>query len=136
MTVTLPDGADAWTDRLQDELNGREGFQAAAAGFDAAFRFEILPDETYSGDPVALTVVVEDGACSEAGTGREADYDFALRGPYAAWRALLEDELDVTAAVMGGPFDLEGPTMRLMQRRDAVTELLDAAQSVETEFAY
>lgn len=137
MIPTLPDDADAWADRLQATINDREAFASAAAGFDATFRFEILPDDTYTGDPVALTVVVQDGACVAArGLDRDADYDFALRGPYGAWKDLLEDEIDVTAAVMGGPFDLEGSTMRLMQRRDAVAELVRAAQAVDAEYAY
>ena len=137
MAPTLPDEADAWVDRLQRELNRREEFAEAAAGFDAAFRFLILPDDAYPGDPVPITVVVADGACVAAeGNDPDADYDFELRGPYGAWRDLLEDEIDVTSAVMGGPFDLAGSTMKLMQRRDAVSELIDAAQSVDAEFGY
>lgn len=137
MTVALPDEADRWTDLLREELNGREAFAEATAGFEATFRLEILPDETYPGDPIALTVVVADGACPAARAGdREADYDFALRGPYSAWKDLLEDRVDVAAAVMGGTFELEGSTMKLMQRRDAVAELVRAAQTIETTYAY
>ncbi|MFB6151848.1 MAG: SCP2 sterol-binding domain-containing protein [Haloarculaceae archaeon] len=137
MAPTLPDDADAWVDDLRTRLNDREAFATAAAGFDAAFRFEILPDEDYLGEPVAFAVTVEDGSCVAAAAGdRETEYDFALRGPYAAWKALLEDDLDVAEAVMGGPFDVEGSTMRLLSNREAVAELVRAARTVDAEFAY
>jgi putative sterol carrier protein len=137
MPPTLPTDADAWADRLQAAINDREAFAAAAAGFEATFRFEVLPDDAYPGDPVALTVVVSDGACVAArGHDRDADYDFVLRGPYLAWKDLLAGDIDVSDAVMGGRFDLEGPTTTLLQRREAVAELVRAARSVDVEYAY
>ena len=137
MPPTLPTDADAWADRLQAAINDREAFAAAAAGFEATFRFEVLPDDAYPGDPVALTVVVSDGACVAArGHDRDADYDFVLQGPYLAWKNLLAGDVDVSDAVMGGRFDLEGPTTTLLQRREAVAELVRAARSVDVEYAY
>jgi putative sterol carrier protein len=136
MTPTFPDEADAWADRLRRSVNDREAFRTAAAGFEATFRFEVLPDDAYPGEPVALTLVVDDGACTAAGTGREAGYDFTLRGPYGAWTDLLGGDVDATAAVMDGPFDIEGSTIQLMQRREAIAALLDAARAVDVEFAY
>ncbi|MFB6138966.1 MAG: SCP2 sterol-binding domain-containing protein [Halosimplex sp.] len=137
MTVTLPGEADEWADRLQARLNDREAFAEAAAGFDATFRFAILPDDRYDGEPVVLTVVVADGACVAArGHDPDADYDFGLAGPYAVWVDLLTDDLDVTEAVMGGSLEFEGSEMQLLSNREAVTELVRAAQRVEAEFAY
>lgn len=136
MAATLPDEADEWADRLQERVNGGR-LSEVAGGFEATFRFEILPDDAYPGEPVALTVVVADGACVAArGFDRDADYEFALRGPYGVWKALLEDELELTAAVMSGPLDLEGSTITLMQHRDAVAELVRSARAVDTEYAY
>jgi len=137
MTATLPGEADAWADELQASLNDREAFTEAAAGFEATFRFDILPDERYDGTPITLTVVVADGACVAArGSDPDADYDFGLRGPYAVWVDLLEDDLDITEAVMGGSLSFEGSEMQLLNNREAVTELVRAAQTVETEYAY
>jgi putative sterol carrier protein len=137
MTPTLPGEADEWADRLQERLNDREAFAAAAAGFDATFRFVILPDDRYDGDPVALTVVVADGACVAArGNDPDADYDFGLAGPYAAWVDLLEDEIDVTEAVMGGSLEFEGSEMELLSNREAVTELVRAARGVDADYEY
>jgi len=137
MGPTLPEEADEWADRLQARVNDNERFADAASGFSATFRFEILPDDSYDGQPVALTLVVADGACVAArGFDRDADYDFALRGPYSVWKDLLEDEVELTSAVMGGPLDLEGSTIKLMQHRDAVGELVRSARAVETEYAH
>jgi len=137
MTPTLPGEAEAWADRLQARLNDRDAFAAAADGFDATFRFVILPDDRYDGDPVTLTVVVADGACVAArGNDPDADYDFGLAGPYAVWVDLLADDLDVTEAVMGGSLEFEGSEMELLSNREAVTELVRAAQNVEADFAY
>lgn len=140
MAPTLPDEADAWADRLRERLNDSDPFAAAADGFDAVLRFEIRPDEVYDGESIHLTVAVKDQECiatrTEFGTGTEIDHDFALRGPYSAWKALLRDELDVTSAVMGGRFDFEGSTTQLMRHREAVTELVRAAREIETEFAH
>ncbi|PSQ26791.1 sterol carrier protein [Halobacteriales archaeon QS_9_67_15] len=137
MTPTLPGEAEAWADQLQARLNDRKAFVEAAAGFDATFRFDILPDDRYDGNPLTLTVVVTDGAYVAArGSDPDAEYDFGLRGPYEAWVELLEDEVEVTEAVMGGTFEFEGSEMRLLNHRDAVTELVRAAQSVETDYEY
>jgi putative sterol carrier protein len=140
MTPTLPEEADVWADRLRDRLNERDSFRAAAEGFDTVLRFEIRPDRRYDGDAIHVTVAVQDAECiatrTEFGDGTDVDYDFALRGPYAAWKALLQDDLDVIDAVMGGQFRLEGSRIELMSNRDAVTELVRGARTVDAEFAY
>lgn len=136
MSLTLPDDAADWAEVWRDRINDRDEFASAAADFSATFRFEIQADETYGGDAVAFRVGIEDGTCTDATLATEPAYDFALRGPYAAWKELLEGELDVSESVMNGTFDLEGNTMTLLQRQDAVAEMVAAARNVETEFAY
>jgi len=137
MGATLPDDPEGWADRFQTRLNDRDSFERAAADFTATFRLLVTPDDTYDGDPVVVTVVVDDGAAvAAAGNDAAADYDFTLSGPYTAWRELLRGEVDAAAALTGEAFDVEGSTMRLLENREAVAELVDAAQAVDTEFAY
>lgn len=137
MTATLPHEADAWASAWHERLTASGDFADAADGFDAAVLFVIEPDESYDGDPVGIRVDVENGECTGATEIDETtDEDYALRGPYEAWKAMLRDELDVAAAVMGGPFEVEGNTMALMQYRDAFAEMVRAARDVDTEFAY
>jgi putative sterol carrier protein len=137
MTATLLDEPEDWAAAFRDELNDSDEFASAGADLAATFRFEVLPDDSYPGDPVAFTLVVDGGACDAARVGdRETDYDFALRGPYDAWRDLLEERIDVSAAVMGGPFELEGSTIKLMQHREGIAALVAAAQAIDTDYAY
>jgi putative sterol carrier protein len=137
MTLRLPADAAAWADTWRDHINDREDFAAAAADFTATFLFEIRPDDRYDGDPVRFLVTLADGACTEAAlVDGDADYEFAMRGPYDAWAALLAGELDVSESVMDGTFDVEGNTMTLLQRQEAVSEMVAAAQSIDTEFEH
>ena len=137
MTLTLPADAAAWADTWRDRINDREDFAAAAADFEAVFLFEIQADDRYDGEPVRFLVTLADGACTDTElVDGDADYDFAMRGPYDAWAALLSGELDVSESVMDGTFDVVGNTMTLLQRQDAVSEMVGAAQSIDTEFEY
>lgn len=136
MTPTLPDDADAWARAWRDRLNDSTEFVDAAEDFEGTVRFTVQSDDSYDGDPVHLRVVVADGECVAASSVDEADYDYALRGPYEAWKALLRDELAATEAVMGGPFEVEGNTIALMSHRDAFLEMVRAARRVDVEFAY
>ena len=137
MTLSLPADAAAWADAWRDRINDREDFAAAAADFEATFLFEIRADDRYDGEPVRFFVALANGACTEAALVEgDADHDFAMRGPYDAWADLLSGELDVSESVMDGTFDVVGNTMTLLRRQDAVSEMVAAAQSIDTEFEY
>ena len=135
MSTTLPDGAEEWVDQWRATLTDRPAFAEAAADFSATFRFEITPDDAYDGDPIVIRLVVDDGACPAAELAADFEYDFAIAGPYEVWKAMLRDEIGVTEAVMDGPFTVEGDTMTLLQRQDAVAELVGAARDVDTTFS-
>jgi len=137
MTLTLPADAAAWAGTWRDRINDRAGFAAAADDFEARFCFEIRVDDRADGESIRFLVTIADGACTETAlVDGAADYDFAMRGPDDAWDALLSGELDVSEAVMDGTFDVEGNTMTLLQRQQAIAEMVAAAQSIDTEFAY
>ena len=136
MSTTLPDAADEWVSEWRGALTDRPAFAEAAAEFSATFRFEITPDDVYDGEQIVVRLVVEDGTCPAAELAEDFEYDFALVGPYEAWKAMLRDELDVADAVMSGPFDVEGDTMALLQHQEAVAELVRAAREIDTSFAY
>lgn len=137
MTLRLPADAADWATAWRDRINDREAFAEAAADFVATFRFEIRADDSYDGDPVRFRVDIDDGECTETALADgDSAYDFALRGPYGAWTDLLSGTLDVSEAVMDGTFDVEGNTMTLLQRQAAVSEMVAAAQSIDTEFQY
>ncbi|GGN99775.1 MULTISPECIES: SCP2 sterol-binding domain-containing protein [Haloarcula] len=137
MTLRLPAEADDWAQAWRDRINDRDAFAEAAADFDATFCFEIQADDVYDGDPIRFLVTIGDGVCTDAHlVDGDADYEFALRGPYEAWVAMLQGDLDVSESVMNGTFDVTGNTMTLLRRQDAVAEMVGAAQGVDTEFEY
>jgi putative sterol carrier protein len=137
MTLRLPDDAAVWAQTWRDRITESDEFAEAAAEFTATFLFEIRPDDSYDGNPVRFRAVIADGGCSEIELlepDTEPAYDFALRGPYTEWNALLTDDIDVSDAVMDGAFDLAGNTMALLKRKDAIAEMVTAARSIDTEF--
>jgi putative sterol carrier protein len=137
MTHRLPDDAAEWAMAWRDRLDDSDAFAEAAAGFDADFLFEIRPDDSYDGQPVRFLVVFEDGSVPDArGADGDTDYDFALRGPYGAWKDLLTDELGVAEAVMGGPMDVDGSKLTLLNYKEAFGRMVQIARRVDTEFAY
>ena len=137
MSLRLPADAADWAAAWRDNINDREDFAAAAADFTATFCFEIRADDSYDGDPIQFLVTIDDGACTETAlVDDDPAYDFALRGPYGAWTELLAGDLDVSDSVMDGTFDIEGNTMTLLRRQDAVSEMVAAAQSIDTEFQH
>jgi putative sterol carrier protein len=137
MTLRLPADAADWVAAWRDHINDREAFAAAAADFTATFCFEIRADGSYDGEPIRFLVSIGDGACTETALADGgADADFALRGPYSAWADLLAGNLDVSESVMDGTFDVEGNTMTLLRRQDAVAEMVAAARAIDTEFQY
>jgi len=137
MTLKLPADAAEWARAWRERINDREDFAAAAAEFGAVFLFEIQADDRYDGEPICFTVTIDDGTCTDTAlVDGDADTDFALRGPYDAWAALLAGDLDASEAVMDGIFDVAGNTMTLLRRQDAVSGMVAAAQQLDTEFEY
>lgn len=149
MTPTLPADADDWVTAWRDRLNDSAAFVDAAEGFEAAVLLVVEPDETYDGDPVHLLADVADGECVTAravdrdgGADRAADpvadggYDYALRGPYEAWKSILTEDVDVEREVLDGPFDVEGNTVALLKHRAVFVEMVRAGRAVDVTFAH
>jgi len=137
VTPTIPDDAGEWASAWQDRLNDDESFADTAAGLDVRLLCEIEPDDAYDGDPVRFVVEVRSGTVPEAGpVDGDADYDIALRGPYGAWKAMLQGDLDVVSAVMGDTFAVDGSTLTLVGNREAFIAMIRQAQRVDTEFGY
>lgn len=143
MAVRLPADADDWIDAYRRRLNDNEAFAEAASGwgveFDGDFVFEILPDDTYDGDPLFLYLAMRDGECLESTVledPNEVAHGFALRGDYTDWKRLIEGEIDIIKAVMTGTFDADGSTMQAMRYQQAFAEMSDTATQVDTTFEY
>lgn len=141
MSVTLPGEAEAWIDAYGRRLAENDDYVEAASGwgveFDGDFVFEVLPDELYDGEALVLYIALEDGAVEETRlleTPAAAEHGFVLRADYADWKRLINDEIDIVSAVMGGTFDVDGSKMRAMRYQGALVEMGETATRVDTEF--
>lgn len=141
MSVTLPGEAEAWIDAYGRRLAENDDYAAAASGwgveFDGDFVFEVLPDELYDGEPLALYIALEDGVVEETrllSDPDDADHGFALRAGYADWKRLINGEIDVVPAVMSGTFDVDGSKLKAMRYQGALVEMGETATRVDTEF--
>lgn len=143
MAITLPEQADAWIDTYGRRLNDNEDFTVAASGwgvdFDGDLVFEMLPDDTYDGDPIYFYLALRDGACLETDVLDDANavaHGFTLRGDYGDWKRLLSGEYDIVQAVMDGVFDIDGSTLTAMRYQEVFVEMCAAATRIDTEFQH
>lgn len=143
MAIELPSEADEWIEAWRDELNASEAYAEAGEGwgigFNGDFLFEIRPDDTYDGEPIALFVGLEDGECTEAYRTDDAegeDWGFAFRGDYSDWKSLVHGEVGAVEGMMDGQFDLDGDMQKVLQYSDAAVVMTDNAAAVETAFEY
>jgi hypothetical protein len=142
MSPTLPDEPAAWGAAWREQVNDSEAFAEAAADFAATVLFAVEPDDTYDGGPIRLLATVAEGDCTTleaVDPGEPAEnlgYDYALRGPYAAWKRLLTEDVAVESYVLDGPFSVEGSTVALLKHRDVFVEMVAAARALDTTFTY
>lgn len=141
MAITLPEEADAWIDAYGHRLNDDEDFAVAASGwgvdFDGDFVLEILPDDTYDGEPIYFYLALRDGECLDTDVLDDPNavaHGFTLRGHYADWKQMLDGEFDIVQAVMDGTFDVDGSTMRAMRYQEVFIEMCAVAAEIDTDF--
>jgi len=141
MAIALPDEAEAWVESFRERLNDNADYETAAdgwgVGFDGDFVLEILPDDTYDGQPLYFYLELRDGDCLQAsvlGDPDEVAHGYALRGDYTDWKRLIRGELDIVPAVMNGVLDVDGSKMRAMRYQNALVEMGETAAQVDTEF--
>lgn len=143
MAIELPDDAEAWVESFRDRLNDNAAYAEAADGwgvdFDGDFVFEILPDDTYDGEPLYFYLDLRDGECMQAAVLDDPDevaHGYALRGDYTDWKRLIQGELDTVTAVMNGVLDVRGSKVRAMRYQDALVEMGETAAQVDTAFQH
>jgi putative sterol carrier protein len=142
MSPTLPDEPAAWGAAWREQVNDSEAFTEAAADFAATVLFTVEADDTYEGTPIRLLASIADGdytavrAVDGGQTAESIDYDYALHGPYQAWKTLLTDDVAIEPMVLDGPFSVEGNTIALLKHRDVFVEMVAAARRLDTTFTY
>jgi len=141
MAIELPTEAEAWVESFRDRLNDNDAYAKAAddwgVGFDGDFVLEILPDDTYDGDPLYLYLELRDGECLQTAVlddPGEVAHGYALRGGYDDWKRIIQGEADIVSSVMDGTLEADGSKVRAMRYQSALVEMGKTATRVETEF--
>ena len=129
-------GTDAWVKALMVEVNNSEGYRKAAHDWEGDFYFVInkspgFTEETY------LYLDLWHGACRDAFKVEDVnakDPAFLLAAPSAIWQRVLSGKLDPIQGLVTRQLKLKGNMMKIMKAPKAATELVAAAQKVDTEW--
>ncbi|HEV2148894.1 MAG TPA: SCP2 sterol-binding domain-containing protein [Longimicrobiaceae bacterium] len=130
---------EEWSQACCDELNRREVYRGAAAEWEAPVVLVMERDPALGvEEDRAFLLDLHRGECR--GTRRATEDDMAqvsyvMRATPAAWRHILDGELDPITAVMTGRLRLaRGSLLSLARYTAAAREMVAAAGAVEATF--
>lgn len=132
----IPFPSDAWIKALMAKLNDSEGYKSAAKNWEGDFAFVVtagggIDEETY------LYMDLWHGECRSAkqlNSPDEKSPAFTMSAPIATWRKVLTGELDPIRGIMGRHLNLKGNMMKVLKAPKAALEMVNSAQSIETEW--
>lgn len=132
----IPFPSDAWVKELMTKLNNSEGYKAAAKNWEGDFAFIItagggVPEDTY------LYMDLWHGECRSAkqlDSPDEKSPAFTMAAPIGTWQKVLTGELDPIRGIMGRHLNLKGNMMKVLKAPKAALEMVNSAQSIETEW--
>ena len=126
--------SDEWIKALMDQVNASEAYREAAKTWEGDFYFVVtaggaVPEDVY------LYMDLWHGECRDAFEATEPDAkapEFVIRAPVAAWRKVIEKEVDPIRALMTRQLKLKGTMTKIMKQPKAATELVNCCTLVET----
>jgi putative sterol carrier protein len=126
--------SDEWVKALMDEVNKSEGYREAAKNWEGDFFFVVnagpgVPEDVY------LYMDLWHGECRDAFQAADASEkspEFVIRAPVAAWRKVIEKQMDPIRALMTRQLKLQGTMTKIMKQPKAATELVNCCTLVET----
>ena len=127
-----------WADAFRDAINADVAYRSAGAGWTWPLALVLEPVAEYgyaAGGAVQLELAR--GHCDEARALAPDDVTapYALRGEYAAWKAIVRGELDPVTAVMTRRLTLaSGSLTTLMLHARSAKALVACARQVDTAF--
>jgi len=141
MPCRWPDDLDSWIDEFRERLDVNDEFTEHASGWGVSFDGDILltiePDDHFPEGPLHVLLELEDGACLGARRIEDPDsveYGVSIAGTYVDWGRMLTGDEDVSRLMTQGPFDVDGPKLKLLSYRSALAELVETARGIETQF--
>lgn len=125
---------DEWIKALMVELNRSDAYREAAKTWEGDFYFVINAGPGVPED-VCLYMDLWHGECREAFEAVDLSAktpEFVIRAPLAAWRKVIEKQVDPIRALMTRQLRLQGTMPKIMKHPKAATELVNCCTLVET----
>ena len=122
----------SWVQAWADELRSSEAYRLAAIKWEGALMVEMEADPDYGIDAErAVFLDLWHGDCRSGRLPIDGDQDnaeFIIRGPAAAWKRVLDGDLEPIFGIMSGKLKLtRGSMTALMPFVGAAKELVAAA---------
>jgi putative sterol carrier protein len=130
---------EEWGRACCEEINRRPEYREAAAGWVGAVVLVMERDPALGvEEDRALWLDLHRGECRGTRPATPDDLEqapYVMRAPPAAWRHILDGELDPIAAVMGGRLRLaRGSLFSLARFTGAAREMVAAAAAVPADY--
>ncbi|MFX0083680.1 MAG: SCP2 sterol-binding domain-containing protein [Candidatus Hodarchaeota archaeon] len=132
-----------WAKAYCKALNENENYKDAAGpngfppdGWEGDFLFIVEPAGNLDHE-IRMFIGLYHGTCTGArvlAEGEEVETEYEYAGPYDAWVAILNKELDPIRALLAGKMRLKGDMAKVLKATRAAQELVVSATMVDTEF--
>jgi putative sterol carrier protein len=127
-----------WLAEYVERINASPAYREAAATWegDVAYVIEPEPDRGVAQEVVAWLDLWH-GECRGARivTAEEGEKArFVIRAPYSRWKEVIRKELDPVKGMMQGKLKLKGDLPTIVRYVKAANELVNLAQTVDTQF--
>jgi putative sterol carrier protein len=127
-----------WLAEYVERINASPAYREAAATWegDVAYVIEPEPDKGVAQEVVAWLDLWH-GECRGARivTAEEGEKArFVIRAPYSRWKEVIRKELDPVKGMMQGKLKLKGDLPTIVRYVKAANELVNLAQTVDTQF--
>ncbi|MFW9999491.1 MAG: SCP2 sterol-binding domain-containing protein [Candidatus Hodarchaeota archaeon] len=136
-------GTQEWAEDFCKAINENENYRDAAGpegfppdGWEGDFLFVIEPSGNLDHE-IRIFVGLYHGECTgcrRLEEGEEVDVEYEYAGPYDAWVAIVNKELDPIRALLAGKTKLKGDMAKVLRATRAAQELVVSSTMVETEF--
>ena len=129
--------SDEWIKDLSARLNASESYERSAKDWEGDLVFVVEPDDVFS-NTACLFLSLYHGKSPDAAllaSEDEREAEFVIRGPFSAWRQVIEGKMDAVQAMMMRKLKVQGNLMKIMRYPKAVKEIVDCCSRIETEFS-
>ena len=134
--MAIPFPSDQWIKALMQAINQSASYQEAAKNWEGDFCFVVEPGGTLT-RPAILYMDLWHGKCREAyelAEGAALTSAFKLTASVAAWKKVINKQLDPIQGMMTNQLKLRGNMATIMKNVKAAKELVACCTQIATEF--